>query len=164
MTASARKNVPGHAGDCDQRQKHDDGSDRGAEQRNTQFAESAANRFGAALSRIAMNNDILDNHNRVVDNQSHGGSDPPKVIRLKLSPKQTESYERNGDGCGDHQARDHGRSPSRRKTTTIIAASTSPIRIGFLTLLIDPVPTPIDRRRACSVTPWGREPRNRSSS
>ena len=71
VTASARKKTPVHAGDRNQRQEHHDRSDGRADQRHGNFAQGAANRLHPALSGIAVQDDVFDHHDGVVDHQAH---------------------------------------------------------------------------------------------
>src|ERR1035438_47624 len=72
------KERPGDAGNGDQRDEDDDRSDGGSDKGDGDFAEGASNRVAATLPGIAMEHDIFDDHDGVVDDESHGCSESAK--------------------------------------------------------------------------------------
>src|SRR5207248_2009125 len=65
----------GYAGDTDERKKNDNWRNCRTNQRNANFPQSAADRFGTALSRIAMQHDIFDYHDGIINHETHRGSE-----------------------------------------------------------------------------------------
>src|ERR1700722_5556998 len=66
--------TPRDLGNRDQGEKHDNWGDSGKDQRPDDFVEGFTDRADPRLSRFAMNRDVLDHHNRIVDNQPDGCS------------------------------------------------------------------------------------------
>ena len=101
----------GHTGNGDQREKDDDRRHRRADQRDADLAQRAANRLATALSRIAVQHDVLHHHNRVVDDQSHRGGKTSQGHQVEALVHQTQGYERDADGGGNDQCSDQRAAP-----------------------------------------------------
>ena len=78
----------GHTGDRDQRQEDDDRRQGRADQRDGQFFERAAGRSQRAFAAIAVQDDVLDDHDGVVDHQAAGGRETAERHHVEALPQQ----------------------------------------------------------------------------
>ena len=104
VMASARKNVPVTPVIVISGMKTTIGRNGRSDQRNGDLAQRAANRFAAALSGIAMQHDILDDHDGVVDDETDGGGETAERHQVEAFAEEAQDDERDGDGGGDDQS------------------------------------------------------------
>jgi hypothetical protein len=93
-----------HAGNGDKRQEHHDRSHRRANQRLADLTESAANRFGAVLSRVPMKNDVLDDDDGIIDDESNRGGKTAERHQIEALADGVQKDEGNGDRARNNQA------------------------------------------------------------
>ena len=134
------KEHAGHAADRDQRQEHDDRRDGRADQRRRDLAQRAVDGFEPALPGVAVQRDVLDHDDGVVDHQAHGRGQSAQrhqveaLVRAALSAMNVTSTVTGMTSAATAEA-----PQSRRNSTMMIEARTRPIRMASRTLLIDSV-------------------------
>ena len=101
----------GHAGDRNQRQEHDDRRQRRADQRNRQFFQRAAGRFKRPFAAIAMQHDVLDDHDGVVDHQPACRREAAQGHHVEALAQDLHGDEGHEDGHGNHQTGHQRRAP-----------------------------------------------------
>ncbi len=100
-----------HTGDRDERQEDDDRGDRRADERHANLFDRAADRIRAALARVAMQHDILDDDDRIVDHEAHSGSEAAERHEVEALADHPQHDEGDGQRGGDDQSRDERRAP-----------------------------------------------------
>ena len=73
VMASARKKTAGDAGDGDEGEEDDDGGDGGEHQRGGDLVQCLAYGFDAAFAGVAVEDDVFDDHDGVVDDEADCG-------------------------------------------------------------------------------------------
>src|SRR5216684_2840639 len=73
----------GHTGDGNQGKKYDNRSDSRADERNRQFAQGALNGLEAGLPSIPMQNNIFEDDDGVVDDQTDGGGEAAQSHQIE---------------------------------------------------------------------------------
>ena len=111
VMASAWKNVPGDAGDRNQRQKHDDRRDRRTDQRHADLGDRAADRVRAALAGVAVHHDVLDDDDRVVDHEADRGREAAERHQVEALAHHAQRDEGDRERRRNHQAGDERRAP-----------------------------------------------------
>src|ERR1019366_5195765 len=100
-----------HAGNRDQGQEHDDGCHGGADQWFCNFAERAVNGLQARLPSVAMQDDVLDHHDGIVDDQAHGGSEATEGHQVEALAEKFQGNESDGNRDRNYQTRDNRSAP-----------------------------------------------------
>ena len=107
--------TPGHTGDGDQRQKNNDRRDGRADQRNGHFFQRALNCFEAALARVAVQDDVFEHDDRIIDNQTDGGSQTAESHQIEALTREFQDDEGDEQGGGNHEAGNERCAPVTQK-------------------------------------------------
>src|SRR5207245_11427379 len=97
------KERAGHSGNRDQRKKDNNGCDRGADQRNGHFFQRALNGFEVALAGVTMQHNIFKNDDRIIDNQTHHGSQTAESHQIKTLARELQHDKSSQKSCWNHQ-------------------------------------------------------------
>ncbi len=103
------------------------------------LAQRAADGFQPALSGVAMQGDILDHDDGIVDHQADGGSQSAERHQVEALVQQLQDDERDKHRGRNDQHATSDVPQSRRNSTMMSDASTMPMRMASRTLLIDSV-------------------------
>ncbi len=103
----------GHARNCNQREKHDDGRNRGADQRRGNLAQRAADGLDPALSGVAMQGDVLHHHDGIINHQPDRGCQ-------STQRHQVESLVEHLEGDEGHQHRDRNHQARHQRTSPVV--------------------------------------------
>src|SRR6516164_4054257 len=107
---SAEK-AAGNAGRRDERQKDHDRRDCGADEGSGNFAESALNGLEARLAGVAVQHDVFENNDGVVDDKAYGGGEAAEGHQVETLPCQLENNQREQQCDGNDQGSDERRTP-----------------------------------------------------
>ncbi len=95
VIARARKNTPVTPVVAIKGTKTTIGRDRRKHQRSADFLQRAANGLQAVLSGVAVQGDIFDDHNGVVDDQPHSCRQPAQSHQVKALVEELERDKRD---------------------------------------------------------------------
>ena len=73
VMARARKNVPGHSGNGNERQEYHNGGESRAQQGNRELGNGTVDRLHRLLAGVAVKDNVFNHHDGVVDHQPDGG-------------------------------------------------------------------------------------------
>ena len=93
VTARARKKLPGDLGHGDQGKKDNDRCDGGKDQRPADFVDGLANRRDPGLSCFAVNGNILDYYDGIIDDQPDGGGQTAQGHQVEALPGDAQRRE-----------------------------------------------------------------------
>src|SRR6185437_12596404 len=94
----------GDAGDGDQRDEDDNGGDGRAHQRLGDLLERGADGVGTALAGVAVEDDVLDHDDGVVDHQADRGREDAQAHQVEALAEGGHDHKGDEDGGGDDQA------------------------------------------------------------
>jgi len=100
-----------NAGDRNEREKEDDRRDGGADQRHHDLAQGEARRLGGRLPAIAVQNDVLDHDDRIVDHQADGRGQAAERHQVEALARDPEREDRQRHRYGNHERGHHGGAP-----------------------------------------------------
>ena len=103
--------TPRDLGNRNQGEKHDNRGNSGKDQRPGDLVEGLTDRSDPRLSRFAMNRDVLDHHDRVVDHQPDGCSQAAQGHQVEALASDAEKENGHRDGDRNNQAGDQRRRP-----------------------------------------------------
>ena len=83
---------------------------------------------------VAVQDDVLDDDDRVVDHQSDGGGQAAERHQVEALAEERMRDERDGHGGGNDQAGNQRSAPVAQEQTRMIAARTRPMRMASRTL------------------------------
>ena len=109
------------------------------DQRSADFLQRAANGLQAVLSSVAMQGNIFDDHDGIVDDQSHGRRQAAQGHQVEALVEELERDKRDSTVAGMTSTATIEAPQSRRKSTMMSEASMMPIRMASRTLLMDSV-------------------------
>ena len=105
------KEISSDSGDRDERQEDDDGGDGGEDQRRGDLAERFADGVDARETLVAMDDDVLDYDDRVVDDEANGGGEATESHEVEALSDDPEEEDGDGDGDGNDEAGDERAGP-----------------------------------------------------
>ncbi len=105
----------GDAGDGEQRQEDNDGCDGGADEGMCDFVERAADGGEALLAGVEMEDDVFDDNDGVVDDETNGRGEAAEGHEVEALADGPERKDGDGDGDGDDETRDEGGAPATQE-------------------------------------------------
>src|SRR5580692_6004092 len=103
--------APRDLGNRDQGKKDDHRGDGGKDQRPADLVYGLADRSNPRLSRLAMNSDVLDHHDGIVDDQPDGRREATQGHQVEALAREVKEENGHRNGDRDNQAGDQGRRP-----------------------------------------------------
>ena len=101
----------GDAGDRDERQEDNDGSDGGTDEGAGDFGEGFADGFDAILAGFAMEGDVFDDDDGVVDDEADSGGESAEGHEVEALADGPQHEKCNGDGYRNDEAGDERGGP-----------------------------------------------------
>ena len=95
----------------DERQKYDNWRDRGSDQRRCYFFERTIDCLKSSLPEVSMQDDVLDDNDCIVDNQSDGSCQSTKRHQIETLADGLQYDESNHDGDRNHHPSDGRAAP-----------------------------------------------------
>ena len=105
----------GDAADYDQREKDNHRGNGGTDQRSGDFMQSLAHRFAGSLAAVAVEDDVLDHHNGVVDRQADSCGQAAQCHQVEALADQPQHQHCNRDGDRNDQAGNQRGGPVAQK-------------------------------------------------
>ena len=90
-----REKRPSDAGDRDERQEDHDRRQGGADERHRQLLQCACRRLQRSLPAVAVQHDVFDDDDLVVDDEPHGGRQPAERHQVEALAEELHRDERH---------------------------------------------------------------------